>query len=56
MSLLGTDAQGNPVTVNGPSFYREVSTPAVEAVGRAQVCAVQQPRPTTAQTVNVTVI
>lgn len=55
-SLLGTDAEGKPVTVNGPKFYREVTTPAVDAVGRAQVCAVQQPRPTTAQTVNVTVI
>jgi len=57
LSLLGTDGNGQPLTVPGPRFFfNDLATPQVDAVGRAQVCAVQQPRPTTAQTVNVTVI
>lgn len=57
LSLLGTDEEGRPVTVPGPKFFlNDLTTPQVESVGRAQVCAVQQPRPTTAQTVSVTVI
>lgn len=55
ISLLGVDAQGQPNTVPGPSFYRQVRTPAVASVGRAQVC-VQDEDNIIVQAVSVAVV
>ena len=55
-SLLGEDGSGKPNTVDGPRFYKKAKTPVVTTTGRAQICVVEQPDRTTAQTVNVTVI
>lgn len=56
ISLLGVDEEGRPLTVDGPRFYVEVTTPPTTTTGRAQICVGQEPERVTAQTVNVTVI